>query len=274
MYGYWSDDNEATATTTITISNVPPQAVDDTVTVDEDYYATILVMDNDSDPGLADTVSIVSYDDSMTKGLVTWDCISDTFMYDTNGQFDDLAFNETAIDKFMYTIADDDGGTSTATVTITIQGQRETYSVSWHIEGDAKEDGAVASKLIIEIDPPAKEDSVVAHWTFWPLNATEHENDSSASPSDWQQWSGSVSFSEGEFHKEVSLVPVDDTKVELNEYSSIAIRNDPPSLVQTDDYSLELSPGGNPTAKIWDDEWRWEGCSLAGAPKTGRKSRS
>jgi VCBS repeat-containing protein len=258
VYGYWSDDSEATTTINVTISNLAPSAANDNITVNEDDNATINVMDNDSDPSWSDSLHVVGYDDSMTTGVVIWDCVSDTFIYDTNGHFDDLALTETAIDRFMYTLADDDGGTSTATVTITIRGQREAYTVSWHVEGDAKEDGELASKLIIEIDPPAKEDSVVAHWTFWPLNATEHENDSVASPSDWQQWSGSVSFAEGEFHKEVSLVPVDDTKVELNEYSSVAIRNDPPSLVQTDDYSLELLSGGNKTAKVWDDEWRWE----------------
>ena len=35
VYGYWSDSSQATATTTITISNVPPQAEDDAMTVSE-----------------------------------------------------------------------------------------------------------------------------------------------------------------------------------------------------------------------------------------------
>ena len=245
VYGYWSDSSQATATTTITISNVPPQAEDDAMTVSEDDYTLIYVLDNDSDPSMTDAVHIVSYDDSMTTGLVVWDCISDEFRYLTNGAFDHLAMNETAIDQFMYTIADDDGGTSTATVTITIEGRREEHYVTLNVEGDAKEDGAVPAKLVIAIDPPAKQDGVVVHWTFAPEDGTEEDDTDHSSPSDWQSpWSGSVTFAKDEFRKEVMLVPVDDTKVELNEYNLIGpMANHPDN--ETDDYKLWFTYAGN-----------------------------
>lgn len=55
------------------------------------------------------------------------------------------------------------------------------------------------------------------------------------------------------------LVPVDDSKVELNEYTYLDIYvvfEDP--WFTTDDYVLAPSTDGNHAAKILDDEWRWE----------------
>jgi hypothetical protein len=46
-----------------------------------------------------------------------------TYTYDPNGQFNDLGPGQTATDSFQYTVSDGNGGTDTATATITIQGQ-------------------------------------------------------------------------------------------------------------------------------------------------------
>ena len=42
--------------------------------------------------------------------------------YDPNGQFENLAVGETAIDTFTYTVTDGNGGTDVATVNVTITG--------------------------------------------------------------------------------------------------------------------------------------------------------
>jgi hypothetical protein len=54
-------------------------------------------------------------------GLVT-DNGDGTFTYDPNGAFDDLGAGQTASDSFEYTVDDGNGGSDTATVTITVNG--------------------------------------------------------------------------------------------------------------------------------------------------------
>ena len=120
-----SDGNGGTDTATVTItvggSNQPPVAGDDAFSTDEDTsFTTGSVLANDSDPN-SDPLILTSLDLVGTQGLVT-DNEDGTFDYDPNGQFEDLAVGESATDTFSYTISDGNGGTDTATVTITIDG--------------------------------------------------------------------------------------------------------------------------------------------------------
>ena len=107
-------------------SNDPPTANDDAVSTDEDTaFTTIdLVADNDTDPNPGDTLTVTGIDTTGTTGLVT-DNGDGTFDYDPNGQFDSLAAGESATDSFEYTISDGNGGSDSATVTVTINGVNE-----------------------------------------------------------------------------------------------------------------------------------------------------
>ena len=126
-----SDSHGATSTATVTVTingagvNSAPTAVNDTGAVDEAGPATtITVLANDTDPDtdpVPDTLSVLSFDDTLTKGTVTNNG-DGTFDYNPNGQFDYLEADQTATDTFTYTITDGHGGTDTATVTITIAG--------------------------------------------------------------------------------------------------------------------------------------------------------
>ena len=58
---------------------------------------------------------------STAVGAVT-DNGDGTFRYDPDDQFENLGVGEIATDSFSYTIADSNGATDTATVTITIEG--------------------------------------------------------------------------------------------------------------------------------------------------------
>jgi len=109
----------ATVTVTVTRANTPPVAVDDTVATDEDTPATFSVLANDSDSD-SGTPSVQAVDSSGTIGTVTNN--GSDVDYDPNGQFESLAVGETATDSFRYTISDGQGGTDTATVTVTISG--------------------------------------------------------------------------------------------------------------------------------------------------------
>ena len=103
------------------ISNNPPQAEDDTVATDEDTQITTdNFLANDSDPD-EDSLTVDSIDTTGTMGTVT-DNGDGTFIYDPNGQFEDLNDGDQAMDSFDYTVSDGKGGTDTAKVTVTIIG--------------------------------------------------------------------------------------------------------------------------------------------------------
>jgi large repetitive protein len=72
-------------------------------------------------PDASDTLSIASLDDSGLRGTVV-DNGDGTVTYNPNGAFDALNNGETAIDSFSYTISDGNGGTSTAAVSVTVEG--------------------------------------------------------------------------------------------------------------------------------------------------------
>ncbi len=122
----------ASTTFNLTVENTndDPIAVDDWDATDEDTaFLTINVLTNDDDQDVADTLSVLSFDATSAIGIVT-DNGDGTFNYDPNGQFEFLNDGESASDSFTYTVSDGNGGTSTATVNITIAGVNDTPSVS------------------------------------------------------------------------------------------------------------------------------------------------
>lgn len=107
-----SNNNTATATISVTISNVnsAPLATNDTRTTPEDTPITIDVMSNDSDPD-GDSIRIDSNDSPISGTAVI---SGDSIIYTPNSGF-------TGTDIFDYTITDGNGGTQTATVTVTVE---------------------------------------------------------------------------------------------------------------------------------------------------------
>ena len=83
-------------------------------------FDTPMALGNDYDPE-DDPITVISIDTTATQGMVS-DNGDGTFNYDPNGAFDALNDGEQATDTFDYTIEDSQGGTDTATVTITING--------------------------------------------------------------------------------------------------------------------------------------------------------
>ncbi len=126
------DGNGGSASNTVTVTvtgvNDDPVATDDDgsviagFTVDENSAVTTAsVLANDSDIDALDTITVQSFDDTLTTGTVS-DNGDGTFDYDTNGQFEALDDGDSAFDTFTYTISDGQGGTDTATVTIEVTG--------------------------------------------------------------------------------------------------------------------------------------------------------
>ncbi len=110
-----SDSNNGgtdTATVTINVTGVqdPPNAVDDTASTDEDTAVVIDVLTNDTDVD-GDTLSITSTT-IPPNGTVVVNA-DGTITYTPNADFN-------GEDTFSYTLSDLQGGTDTATVTVTV----------------------------------------------------------------------------------------------------------------------------------------------------------
>jgi len=133
-----ADDGEGgtiTDTFDLTVPNPPPAAQDDALNGDEDTVSTgDLFTDNgngvDADPdgdvfvvsevnGVPANVGVPTAGDNGGEFTINPD---GTYSFDPNGEFDDLAVGETRDTTITYTIDDGEGGTSTATVTLTVAG--------------------------------------------------------------------------------------------------------------------------------------------------------
>jgi len=141
-------------------SNDPPTANDDAVSTDEDTaFTTIdLVADNDTDPNPGDILTVTGIDTTGTTGLVTNNG-DGTFDYDPNGQFDSLAAGESATDSFEYTISDGNGGSDSATVTVTISGVNDA-PIANDDSDTTQEDLAVTVDVLNNDDPVDNGDSI------------------------------------------------------------------------------------------------------------------
>ncbi len=111
-----------TVNITVTGANDLPVANADTATTDEDNtVAGVVVLDNDTDNNLNDTLTVSSVDVTGTLGTATTD--GTTVTYDPNAQFEYLAVGESATDTFSYVLTDGyPGSAATSTVTVTING--------------------------------------------------------------------------------------------------------------------------------------------------------
>ena len=107
-------DTSAAQTFTITITNLPPTAVADSATVNENDPAgvTFNVLANDTDPE-GDPLTVAAYDDStIANGSLT---------SNGGGSFTYIpATHFSGTDTFTYTASDGNGGTSSTLVTITV----------------------------------------------------------------------------------------------------------------------------------------------------------
>jgi VCBS repeat-containing protein len=150
------DGGSATATVTVTITgaNDPPVADDDNPSIGEDAGATVVdVLADDLDPD-NDTLTVTSVGTGSTTGLVTNN--GTNVSYDPNGAFNSLRAGQTASDSFTYTISDGHGGTSTATVFVTIVGANDAPTANSETSGVGEDAGATTINVLAnDTDPDA-----------------------------------------------------------------------------------------------------------------------
>lgn len=121
-----TDHDPVLARLFIQAPNEAPVANGDAIAVDEDATSDNLwdlLLANDTDIDLGDSVTIQSVDGTGALGSLIFDPGTQTLRYVADDDaFDALAPGQTLVDRFSYTITDEDGLTSTASVEVTVTG--------------------------------------------------------------------------------------------------------------------------------------------------------
>ena len=118
------DGSAITQTFTWNVTNPGPVANDDDFTTVENVVGTVgnVITNNDTDPD-NDALSVVAQNGvTGSDGGIFSIAANGEVSFDPNGEFDDLAFGESRTTSLTYTLVDADGATSTAAVTITVNG--------------------------------------------------------------------------------------------------------------------------------------------------------
>ncbi|MBD2518833.1 FG-GAP repeat protein [Nostoc sp. FACHB-973] len=167
-------NTSAVATTTLAFNangNQPPTAINDVFSTSEDTVVNgnVLVANPttpDSDPN-NDTLTVTQVNGNgagvgnqitLTSGALLTLNSNGSFVYNPNGQFESLGVAATASDSFTYTISDGNGGTSTATVNLTINGVNDGATITGTATAVVTEDAttpnltATGSLTVTDVD--------------------------------------------------------------------------------------------------------------------------
>jgi VCBS repeat-containing protein len=125
-----SDNHGLSSSSTLTITvfglNDDPDAVDDAApTTDEDTPITISaasLLANDTDADTSDVLTVSAVSDTSTLGASVFIDGDGNVRYDPTGALQHLAAGVLATDTFSYTVDDGNGGSDSATVTLTVAG--------------------------------------------------------------------------------------------------------------------------------------------------------
>ncbi len=146
--------------------NTAPVGVDDgPFAIDEDAGGTtgnVLINDTDVDPNIL----LVSGADSITAlGAPVTDNGDGTFTIAGGGVYEALDAGDMVSDSFSYTVSDGNGGTDTATVSLSVSGQNDTPTV---VAGtlDATEDGGAVTLDLATLASDADADDTGATLTY------------------------------------------------------------------------------------------------------------
>ena len=170
IFGYTLSDGVLTATAIVTATingeNDPPIANDDEISTAEDAVLNAQLVTDDNGHGVdtdTDTTDIPNLFVSAVngsgpvgsavvtgKGALVTVAADGSLTYDPNGQFNSLAFGDTDIDVFTYTLSDPLGLTDTAMVSVTVTGDNDppvarddTYSTDEDTELNVAANGVI-----------------------------------------------------------------------------------------------------------------------------------
>jgi VCBS repeat-containing protein len=145
-----SDEHGATASSTVTVTvtgtNDAPVAVADTATAGENEIVVIDALANDFDVDDGAVLAIVAASVPAGQGSVA--IVDGKLVFDPGADFDYLAVGESASVSIAYTISDEHGATSSATVSLTVTGANDAPVI---LVGQSVVTGAVTE--LVDQDP-------------------------------------------------------------------------------------------------------------------------
>ncbi|GAB3673562.1 hypothetical protein GCM10028792_09330 [Salinisphaera aquimarina] len=169
-----SDGNGGTASDSfdLTPGNVAPRAGVDTVSVDEDTPVTGNVLANDADGGNDNDPLTVAQVDGDPAGVGTpvnaanggqFTINADgSYRFNPNGDFDDLAVGESRTTTVSYQVSDGNGGTDTATLTVTVSGTNDAPAGNDDVATTDENTPATGNVLVNDTDADASDTLTVA----------------------------------------------------------------------------------------------------------------
>jgi translation elongation factor EF-1beta len=168
----------ATATVTVTGTNDGPVAVDDTASATEDGGAvSIDVLGNDTDVD-GDSLSVTGA--TLAEGAEGTVTVNDdgTISFDPGAGYQDLGVGESQDVEITYTIADGQGGTSEATVTVTVEGTNDgPVAVDDSLSGTEDQGITFTAQDLLGNDTDVDGDTLTISSFEQPAGGTIVEND-------------------------------------------------------------------------------------------------
>ena len=193
-FTYVVNDGIAPVTGTVDIAvnpiNDDPVANADTLTVSEDDTVATSgnVITNDTDIDGDTPLNVIAVNGSagdvgnqvtLASGALLTLNTDGSYDYDPNGAFEDMALGDTATDTFSYVMSDGNGGSDTATVTVTINGENDdpTFTVAGtlSVQENIAEGGTIGTAFdpagtVVGVLTPEDVDTSDTH-TFSIVNA-------------------------------------------------------------------------------------------------------
>jgi len=128
--------------TLIPVANRAPDAVDDTYSIGEDESSVLgnAITNNDSDPDNDILTATAQTDFAGSNGGLFSIGSDGRVSFNANGAFESLDEGESATTSFTYEISDGEGGTDTATVTVTVNGANDAPNTIGSIDDQSNDD--------------------------------------------------------------------------------------------------------------------------------------
>jgi VCBS repeat-containing protein len=190
LYDSNGASSAATVTVTVNGANDNPQGTDDSFVGDEDSVLVLSnLVGNDTDAEGDALYMDMNSTAGSNGGLFSRDD-GGSVSFNPNGDFDDLAVGESRTTSFSYTVYDDQGGSGTATVTVTVNGLNDNPT-GVNDQYFASEDGLTNLGSLMANDSDVEGDGI-----YVDLNSTPGGNGGQFSVDD----GGSVVFNpDGDF---------------------------------------------------------------------------
>ncbi|MCF6776440.1 VCBS domain-containing protein [Thiotrichales bacterium 19X7-9] len=161
---------------TITGTNDAPVAVVDTATTSENTSLPIEVLANDTDIDTGDILSIESASIiGSNNGSVT--IIDNELVFNPGFDFDDLAVNESRNITINYTIEDNNGAQSTASVTVTVTGTNDTPTAVIDTTTTTADSSITIDVLANDTDPDTNDTLTIISATIDDLGGSDGDDD-------------------------------------------------------------------------------------------------